>query len=113
MSKIEHTPGPWEAYHVSSAGWSVRMAQPREGFDSPDPICSMAWWQFDKPGIIDSDISGANARLIAAAPELLAACKSFIDMWHRAGPLGSHQFEKFDSVVKQCSMAIKKATGDQ
>jgi hypothetical protein len=49
------------------------MAQPREGFDRPDPICSMAWWQFDKPGIIDNDISGANAKLIAAAPELLEA----------------------------------------
>jgi hypothetical protein len=31
----------------------------------------MAWWQFDKPGIIDNEISGANAKLIAAAPELL------------------------------------------
>ena len=76
VQSVVHTPGPWEAYHVVSAGWSVRMASPREGYDRPDPICSMAWWQFDKPGIIDNDISGANAKLIAAAPELLEAIQA-------------------------------------
>lgn len=75
---VAHTPGPWEAYYVSSAGWSVRMAQPREGYTKPDPICSMAWWQFDIPGIIDNDISGANARLIAAAPEMLELLEEII-----------------------------------
>ena len=54
----------------------------------------------------------ANARLIAAAPDLLAACKSFLDIWHRAGPLGSHQFEKFDGVVRRCSVAVDNATGE-
>lgn len=38
----------------------------------------MAWWQFDKPGIIDDEISGANAKLIAAAPELLEAAKGVL-----------------------------------
>lgn len=81
---VVHTPGPWEAYYVQSAGWSVRMAQPREGFDRPDPICSMAWWQFDKPGIIDNGISEANAKLIAAAPDMLAAIQGALriaDLW--------------------------------
>lgn len=75
VQSVVHTPGPWEAYYLASAGWLVRMASPREGYDRPDPICSMAWWEFDKPGIIDDDISGANAKLIAAAPELLHACE--------------------------------------
>lgn len=81
---MSHTPGPWEAYHVQSAGWSVRMQKPREGYDRPDPICSLAWWQFDKPGIIDNDISGSNARLIAAAPEMLEAIQGALklsDLW--------------------------------
>lgn len=75
----KHTPGPWEAYHVKSAGWSVRMANPREGYSSPDPVCCMAWWQFDIPGIIDDEISGANAKLIAAAPEMLEALKASLE----------------------------------
>lgn len=75
-----HTPGPWKAYYIESVGWSVKMANPREGYDRPDPICSMAWWQFDKPGIINNDISGANARLIAAAPELLSELKKAVEM---------------------------------
>lgn len=99
-----HTPGPWEAYFVSSAGWSVRMAQPRDGYDRPDPICSMAWWQFDKPGIIDNDISGANARLIAAAPELLEACDQLI-RWVAKGSGPSCEAIRF------AKAAIAKATG--
>lgn len=75
---MNNTPGPWKAYYVQSAGWSVGMAKPREGYDRPVPICSMAWWQFDQPGIIDNDISEANAKLIAAAPDLLAALQSIV-----------------------------------
>lgn len=94
---VVHTPGPWEAYHVQSAGWSVRMAQPREGFDRPDPICSMAWWQFDKPGIIDNDISEANAKLIAAAPDMLAAIQGALriaDLWRPSDDTPEEHWEE-------------------
>lgn len=72
----KHTPGPWEAQNTEGAGWSVRKQHERPGYTGLAPICSMAWWQFDIPGIIDDEISGANARLIAAAPDLLAACEA-------------------------------------
>lgn len=72
MSITTHTPGPWEAYHSSGAGWNVRKQHERPGYTGLAPVCSMAWWQFDIPGIIDDKISEANARLIAAAPDLLA-----------------------------------------
>ena len=84
MSEAKHTPGPWAAKHTTGAGWSVKMAKPRPDYTEPDPVCSMAWWQFDKPGIIDDDISGANAKLIAAAPDLLAACEAALrieELW--------------------------------
>lgn len=48
----------------------------------------------------------ANLRLILTAPKLLEAVVSFLDMWHRAGPQGSHQFEKFDGVVRDCRKVI-------
>jgi hypothetical protein len=94
-----HTPGPWAAKHTVGAGWSVKMAKPRPDYTEPDPVCSMAWWQFDKPGIIDDDISGANAKLIAAAPELLKALQDIL---------------LFDSALSQenARAAIRKAMGE-
>lgn len=74
-----HTPGPWEAINFAGAGWSVRKAHERPGYTGRAPICSMAWFQFPIPGIIDDDISEANARLIASAPDLLAACEAAMD----------------------------------
>jgi hypothetical protein len=70
-----HTPGPWEAHFVVGAGWEVRTQHVRPGRECRDPVCAMSWFQFSIPGIIDDEISGANAKLIAVAPELLAACK--------------------------------------
>jgi hypothetical protein len=97
----EHTPGPWAAKHTVGAGWSVKMARPRPDYTEPDPVCSMAWWQFDKPGIIDDEISKANAMLIAAAPELLAALESAVEN----GKLAAEDF-LFASYV------IRKAKGE-
>ncbi len=67
----KYTSGPWEAYHSVGAGWSVRKQHERPGYTGLAPICSMSWWQFDIPDIIDDKISEANARLIASAPDLL------------------------------------------
>jgi len=60
MSK--HTPGPW---HVANVGW---IASER------GTICAMYAM---KTGLHGEDIEGeANARLIAAAPDLLDALKA-------------------------------------
>ena len=53
----EHTPGPWEAFNHQHAGWD---------------ITSTTGWIVDDCGVNGA----ANARLIAAAPELLAAIKA-------------------------------------
>jgi hypothetical protein len=96
---IVHTPGPW----------SLLCSEARGG-----PRCLVVCPKDNEIASINPfrESWSEDAELIAAAPDLLAACKSFLDMWHRAGPLGSHQFEKFDSVVRQCSMAVDKATGE-
>lgn len=54
----KHTPGPWERDGVE--------IYPVRGFRAQDAICSMSSGQ-------DGDRLEANARLIAAAPELLEA----------------------------------------
>ena len=72
MSK--HTPGPWVAGKVPQNPypdppgdkWSIQAAS--------------AWWIADvypfAGGCQDDSETQANARLIAAAPDLLAACKT-------------------------------------
>src|SRR4051812_13043639 len=64
MSDTKHTPGPWSFRECDS----VVMIE--AGSDSIAATNSKTYWQrFD-----DADV--ANARLIAAAPDLLAALKS-------------------------------------
>jgi hypothetical protein len=42
----------------------------------------------------------ANARLIAAAPDLLEACEAFLEKWQRQGLDANLQLEKFDTLAK-------------
>ena len=77
----EHTPGPWKI-----VGEDMRFvyAPGKDGTNrfsthvAPGHI----------PGYDDEETQQANARLIAAAPDLLAACKSIMrirDLWLPAG----------------------------
>ena len=94
MSKTVHTPGPWVVsdqgvgFEVdSNDGWQVAQAQqrPEDGRGKP------------------SSVRLANARLIAAAPDLLEALKKMLDVWEHGGiatyPIG------------EARAAIKKAEG--
>ena len=65
--KVQHTQGPWETHQETEGRCSVRICKP----DSSERGCH---------SIAEAEILGiprleaeANARLIAAAPELLAA----------------------------------------
>ena len=83
---VKHTPGPWKA----GTGWV--------GTNDNAMICG------DFPGIYrDNGQAEANLRLIAAAPDLLAA---LIQMLHEYAPLmGSTQ------AVDVARAAIAKAEG--
>ena len=58
-----HTPGPWREDYRSNHRYRI------VGGEKEDSICEIALW------ITDYEEQSANARLIAAAPELLAALK--------------------------------------
>jgi len=92
MSASKHTPGPWAAYNLARGrilkSWRVR--------GPASPVCRIFGGQSS------GDAEVANARLIAAAPDLLAACQSVIDSWER-GDLAA--------AARQCAAAIAKATG--
>ena len=57
-------------------------------------------------GLQCSDEIFSNAKLIAAAPDLLNACLKVIKGGYGCGP----SVEYMDSLKKECELAIKKAT---
>jgi len=95
MSKSKHTPGPWDIC-FGSGGPEVH-AFPHMG---------------DRPiADIPSDTIGdgeANAKLIAASPDLLEACK-YVVQWHREHDTGEGELFGLDFVTT-CISAIDKAT---
>lgn len=58
-----------------------------------------------------------DARLIAAAPELLAALKQLLDAagyeWSVANRIGKDEWQRRSAIVGQAEAAIAKATGEQ
>lgn len=96
----EHTPGPWEAaiddkwIYIGQAGY----ANYRNAFAKVD---------YDD---VDHDTASADARLIAAAPDLLACLQDFVE-----GFDPSKEYEggylAFTSKANNALAAIAKATG--
>lgn len=79
----KHTPGPWATESVNSEALHDIIADyqvPGDGFPT---LLAMVFSDDEGDGPISCDEASANARLIAAAPDLLAACKlwdeGFID----------------------------------
>lgn len=76
-----HTPGPWTMHPIFSYGAEVRS------------LTQVAWCgeaaRYGESGdqIIDAAEARANARLIAAAPDLLAACEALLAGSSKAAPL--------------------------
>lgn len=89
MSKAKHTPGPWESIN----GYIF----PIKG----EKICIMT-----AMGSKGSERE-ANARLIAAAPELLEALQSIIEIGKR-----NTENPKYDGYYDAARAAIAKATGE-
>lgn len=95
MSK--HTPGPWEAVFNDSGDHGTHYIVCESGV--------IGYWHGHKSHHTDNfwRISEADARLIAAAPELLEACikaREWLDGWASADPY-----------IGVLETAIAKATG--
>lgn len=96
----KHTPGPWEARKSEWCEWDVHV-----------PARESRGLLYIIAGDVGGDSSGPmygtpedNARLIAAAPELLDACEKavvWLDGWASAEP-----------IVTELRAAIAKATGE-
>lgn len=70
MSDTKHTPGPWEVkYGVSQSDFGFVVHEPTGGI-----VCGHVDYTMGDC----VELHKANARLIAAAPELLEACKKAV-----------------------------------
>lgn len=72
-----HTPGPWwfEVSHPQNACAYVKAAKPGAGISIE---VGALWASRDDDGAIEQ--RDASARLMAAAPDLLAACEAALDL---------------------------------
>ena len=96
MTNTTHTPGPWtfDGYrHINYASYSIK-SHDRKG------ICAIAS-SIKRPG----EESEANARLIAAAPELLAALEAMLEGWETG-----RGYTDRENQIGRARAAIAKAT---
>ena len=95
--KTSHTPGPWEVFESHTGIYILDSAEQAA-------VCRLEW-------CLEAE---ANARLIAAAPDLLAALKGIFEhcaMIHRAWGDGSNHKEA-DAAIAAGKAAIAKAEGE-
>lgn len=81
VSKAKHTPAPWRLPHFVSEESGCDCGYI---FANDDRMGAVASVHFHKRECDDNppkDEAKANARLIAAAPDLLAALKTIFDEW--------------------------------
>ena len=101
-----HTPGPWEADIPKPAHKGHYAAGTCARISPAGSISTVA----DVP--VFTDNWKANARLIAAAPELLTALKNTIQILEAvrfSAGLGKNQLER----IAKARAALAKATGEQ
>lgn len=90
-----HKPGPWA--YIKPDGITVRYPQV---YSDTGPVCNATWTG-------DVRETHANARLIAAAPELLEALQGLA-----AGDFGAGEWtDVMEAFAQMARAAIKKATG--
>lgn len=105
MADVKHTPGPW---HVASVGHGSRYG-----------AYQVDAWALRERSILRGDMPGdacaereANARLIAAAPDLLAVAKAIAGLSCMAPEMTAVDYDAaFSMIVSDASAAIAKAEG--
>lgn len=109
---MTHTPGPWKAYQKQG---TQGQGLPQWRIHGPGVTGSVATVDFDliQPTITkQNENASSNARLIAAAPELLEALKDCIEWLDRTGESVSEGGKEYEYVTK-AREAITKAKGKE
>lgn len=97
----KHTPGPWK-FGQQYGQWFVRQDPKDWDGGGYQHVCNLP---AERKGNHYGDMFAANARLIAAAPELLDALRDLLDVM-----TGKKQGDAI--AVQNAQLAINKATGE-
>lgn len=95
----EHTPGPWQLARYDAERHWIELETVERGTDLPDQGYTLA--------IIYGGPSSGNARLIAAAPELYAACRAALRRLYDPY-LGEDDGERQQPEIEMLSAVIAK-----
>lgn len=104
MTELKHTPGPWQIKSEYEPLTIIgNVDGPDDGQYHYTPICEVEETLFH-------DENAANARLIAAAPELLAALECISEMLDTADDTPLGQIGRLlDDMANRCTAALAKA----
>ncbi|URC22339.1 hypothetical protein CHUUTOTORO_02540 [Serratia phage vB_SmaM-ChuuTotoro] len=96
MSKFKGTKGPWEAF-IGCGGLTIAIHTP--GAKGCDNV--VGWMGFD--GVDASNaVKVANAKLIAAAPELLDVLETIVDQFsNNGGEVSATNIEHAKGVIRK------------
>jgi len=101
----EHTPGPWQI-ESRFVGPLVITAECRPEIDKSGKL------EIAHVGAETFMVANANARLIAAAPDLLAALEDILKVAEADLALTSNPHPMREAVVNSARAAIAKARGE-
>jgi hypothetical protein len=121
--KTKHTPGPWRAEDRTSFRWNSpsspvnRVVRPIAGGSTHCEIAEVSY-PTTNDGTVGAQERAANARLIAASPDMMEALRPFANLAeHRelcermAAVLRVHERAGFIVAMQQARAALAKAEG--
>lgn len=101
----EHTPGAWEVRHNKNGTLGIEAKEPDGTYCQPAKINGDPDDEFYGPA------TRANARLIAAAPDLLEACRDLL-MWMPCGEVPVEQAAAMQAAEAAIAKAERKEEGE-
>ena len=113
---MSYTPGPWNIYtrDRTNGDYAIWVG---EGFSDADALIadvSGGLGRIDEDGDMFCAESAANAKLIAASPDLLGSlqsCLAYVKRYYKTLPDdGAEQDHIMESVIEPSEAAITKAT---
>lgn len=112
MSEARHTPGPWEVvdYRYGDRAAETWLGIIRGAFEILEERFQVGRIKYSS---LPTEENWANARLIAAAPDLLEACKAVMECKFRIEPGRCYHGPPDNlrqEIVDQLRAAIAKAT---